>query len=85
MITPFKPSPTSFVMTLKGFMFIGKNDPQTETEVARIIDNAMFLSSRTIFGPFYSVYFIHFLTIQIQFHHSHSFQEEHKRFDSMDV
>ena len=36
-------------------------------------------------APFYSVYFIPFLTFQIQLHHSHSLQEEHKRFDSMDV
>ena len=43
------------------------------------------VSSHMIFGPFYSVYFIHFLTIQIQLHHSHSFQEEHKRFDLKDV
>jgi len=42
MIIPFDPPPTSFVTTLKGFMFIGKNDAQTETEVARIVDTAMF-------------------------------------------
>ena len=44
-----------------------------------------YVSSRTIIGPFYSVYFIHFLTILIQLHHSHYFQEEHKQFDSKDV
>ena len=51
MITPFEPSPTSFVTTLKGFMFIGKNDPQTETEVARIIDNAMFSDDKSVTLP----------------------------------
>ena len=41
-ITPFDPPPSSFVTTLKSFLFIDENDAQSEAAVAQIVTNAMF-------------------------------------------
>jgi len=42
MFLPFIPPPSSFVTTLKGFMFLDENDAQTEAVVSDIIANTLF-------------------------------------------
>jgi len=42
MLLPFNPPPSSFVTTLKGFMFLDENDAQTEAVVSEIVANTLF-------------------------------------------
>jgi len=41
-IIPFDPPPSSFVTTLKNFLFVDENDAQSEAAVAQIVTNTMF-------------------------------------------
>jgi len=41
-IIPYDPAPSSFVTTLKGFLFVDENDIQSETAVSQIVTSTIF-------------------------------------------